>query len=192
MNHKKQQHHTVYSLVAIQCLQLCWCLYLLYFNPKHLIPLIHLLINISITIFLYIATALSVQCNNVEIFLLLDWCGKFSDMFFITKLAFPWMKVLAETTCCRCTRCLNHSNDYSSRWPPVNSPLVAERLELFLILCVGESLAAADPKGKYELEQQNDGGVDTYFWSFIPGVIMISVCNQHFNKIILLLQQQKC
>jgi hypothetical protein len=160
----------LYNLVLMQGLQIVWCTYLAYWNPTFARPLMNLSINIALTGFLYTVTALSVSLNSVWIFLVLDWSGKFSDMFVFPSRIFPWMDSLAQATCCRCTRgCMAESGNHL---PPVNGPLLAERLELFLILCIGESLAAADPKGTHKI---NPGEESYSFW-FILGVIMITIC----------------
>jgi hypothetical protein len=89
------------ALVAMQGIQFVWCMYLMYWNPTFRRTLANLSINILITGSLYTFTALSVNLNNVEIFLLFDWAGKFSDMFYLTNniIRFP-----SKDTCCRCTR----------------------------------------------------------------------------------------
>jgi low temperature requirement protein LtrA len=158
----------LYALVAMQVMQMVWCAYIAFNNPQFARELANLSINIAITASLYVLAALSAEWNNVEVFLCLDWAGKFSDLFFLIRNILPALNTFAKATCCRCTR-LCFSARSQARLPPVNTPLIAERLELFLILCIGESIAAADPKGAHEVEDSSD-------LMFLLGVVMVTVC----------------
>ena len=158
----------LYALVAMQIMQMLWCAYIAVHNSNYARELANLAINIAITASLYGLTAVSVEWNSVEIFLCLDWAGKFSDLFPLTRSICPALNRFAKATCCRCTRlCFRGRNE--DRLPPLNTPLLAERLELFLILCIGESIAAADPKGAYELKESSE-------YMFLFGVVVITVC----------------
>ena len=100
------------ALVAMQGIQFVWCMYLMYWNPTFRRTLANLSINILITGSLYTFTALSVNLNSVEIFLLFDWAGKFSDMFYLTNniIRFP-----SKDTCCRCTRnCFTEQSTFAA------------------------------------------------------------------------------
>ena len=158
----------LYSLVAMLSTQFIWYQYIAYNNPKYGQVLKTESINLIVTGILYTAAALSVSLNNIELFLVLDWLGKFSDIFALIRQ----ILIVPLAACCRCTKCSYRNR--SVRYVPINAPLTAERLELFIILCLGESIASSDPKG--HLSQNETPSTDTETAVFICCIIALVVC----------------
>ena len=133
----------LYALVVLETWQVVWCLYLVYHNPKHARALTGLIFNLIVTSMLFLCAAITAQPELSTFFY---WSALFSDFapHFLRAGSARIDKCCQKTMCCCTEKMFPESID---TWPPINAPLLVERLELFLILCLGESVAGADPRG---------------------------------------------
>ena len=145
MEGTENKNSFLYALVVWETWQVAWCLYLVYHNPKHARALTGLIFNLIVTSMLFVCAAIFAQIIELSAFFY--WIALFSDFGLHFLLAgSARIDKCFQKTMCRCTEKMFPKS--IDNWPPLNTPLLVERLELFIILCLGESVAGADPTGR--------------------------------------------
>ena len=128
--------HFIFALCALKMVQVFYMVYAGIYNPEFRHGIYRWHIITGLTIIMWLAAHFSVALNNVEVFLMFWWSAVVLDFLpMIIRMSSSVDYCLLKYVC----RCFDRRNSFL---PPVHPHLVQERFNLFLILCMGESLAS--------------------------------------------------